>query len=103
VTEVQQKVYDALESGRSVADAIRAMGVTRKVFYSWLKDDPSFRELVMHSDVADVVTIEDVLFVNALNGNTQDRKLFFERRAGKKLAMPAGINDELKLLSDLMP
>lgn len=80
MNEVQQKVYNCLESGGcTVREACRAAGILRKQFYEWLKSDDAFRERIMHSDVADIVTIDDVVFINALNGTAQDRRLYYER------------------------
>ncbi len=97
----QNSVIKLLESGHTVTSACRQAGISRKLFYDWLKSDDEFREAIMHSDLADIVTIEDVLFVKAMNGSVQDRRLFFERRAS-----PSDLcqyDEQLELLRKLKP
>jgi hypothetical protein len=100
MTKVQIAIIELLEAGNSVTQSLQPSGTTRKQFYQWLKDDEEFRTAIMHSDLADIITIEDVLFVKAMSGSAQDRKLYFERRDMKteRTEPPSWVEKQLATL-----
>jgi hypothetical protein len=101
VTAQQQKVLTALEAGDTVTQACTAAGILRTEFYAWIKDDKPFREVIAHSDLADIMTIEDVLFVKALSGSVADRRLYLERREeGKRGGQLDAIDEDIANLRE---
>lgn len=94
----QRNVIRELEQGKTVTASCKAAGVKRRQFYDWLKNDEDFREQIMHSDLADIITIDDVVFVKAMSGSTADRQLFYQRREGIKGEQPTADDEDIAQL-----
>ena len=81
----KQRVLDALEQTLGiVTSACKATGVCRKRFYEWLKNDEEFRNAVDEIQNVTLDYVEDKLFTNVKNGDTQSIIYYLKCKGEKR-------------------
>jgi hypothetical protein len=85
-TESPQKkaLLESLSKGVSVTEACKAAGIGRRTYYNWLEKDPDFEKDVRASEQAQIQTVEDSLYMNALNGNVTAQIFYLCNRSNKR-------------------
>ena len=78
---MRQQLLQRLQQGDSVSQACAAVGISRRTFYRWLKDDPAFAEAVAVAETRLIAAAERTLLQAIEQGDTRAAMWVLERRA----------------------
>ena len=68
----------------NVTKACEAVGITRKYFYQYAKDDPEFKETIEEIQESSIDVVEGELFKQIKNGSTTATIFFLKTRGQKR-------------------
>ena len=69
VDKVKKAVLESIGNGSTVSAAMKAVGMSRTMFYRWMKEDKSFNKAVRKNEDSAIQVIEDALWLRASNGH----------------------------------
>ena len=78
---VRQQLLQLLQEGATISQACAAVGISRRTFYRWLKDDPAFAEAVAVAETRLIAAAERTLLQAIEQGDTRAAMWVLERRA----------------------
>ena len=68
----------------NVTKACEAVGITRKYFYQYAKEDPEFKETIEEIQESSIDVVEGELFKQIKNGSTTATIFFLKTRGQKR-------------------
>ena len=77
---VRKQLLQLLQEGATVSQACAAVGISRRTFYRWLKDDPAFDEAVALAETRLIAAAERTLLQAIEQGDTRAAMWVLERR-----------------------
>ena len=77
---VRKQLLQLLQEGATVSQACAAVGISRRTFYRWLKDDPAFDEAVAFAETRLIAAAERTLLQAIEQGDTRAAMWVLERR-----------------------
>jgi len=77
---VRKQLLQLLQEGATVSQACAAVGISRRTFYRWLKDDPAFAEAVAVAETRLIAAAERTLLQAIEQGDTRAAMWVLERR-----------------------
>jgi len=78
---VRKQLLQLLQEGATISQACAAVGISRRTFYRWLKDDPAFAEAVAVAETRLIAAAERTLLQAIEQGDTRAAMWVLERRA----------------------
>ena len=77
---VRKQLLQLLQEGATISQACAAVGISRRTFYRWLKDDPAFDEAVALAETRLIAAAERTLLQAIEQGDTRAAMWVLERR-----------------------
>lgn len=95
----KSKLLEALTASLgNISEATQALGINRRTYYDWIKDDPDFAQQVDHLAEAQIDFVESQLFSRVRDGDTT-AIIFYLKTKGKK----RGYSEKLEIEAKISP
>jgi hypothetical protein len=110
LTEEQKKlmikaILKSLEKGSSIRKSCEAAGVSTVAFWKWRRDNKDLEEKVKEIQEANIMEVEDAVFISARDGDSRAQEFYLTNRAPdrwkKRLYNQLANPDDTALLSGL--
>lgn len=93
----KKRFLDALHASLgNISEAAKAVGINRRTYYDWLKDDPDFAQAAENISEAQVDLVEGKLLERIKEGDTT-ATIFYLKTKGKKRGWSEKLEIEAKI------